>query len=130
MTLSDQLGDMLIRIKNATLVKKAQTNTFCSQEKENVLKVLVKQGYIRNYQVKEIDGHKALLINLSTNKQDQPFLVKRVSKPGQRIYLKAKNIYPIKGGRGCLLISTSKGIMTGQEAKKQNLGGEVIAEIN
>ncbi len=129
MLINDTLGDMLIRMRNAGLAGRVNFTAPFSKEKENTLKVLQKNGYISGYQVKTEGVKKILLVSLQSEPRVRRISVKRISKPGRRVYIKAKNIYSVKGGRGVLIISTPKGIMDGKEAIKLKLGGELMAEV-
>lgn len=129
MTISDNLGDMLARIKNAYMAGNKTAMAQFSKEKEATLKVLVEKAIIGKYQVKEEGLKKILLIELMIDKGYHDLTIKRISTPGRRIYLGSKKIYKVKGGKGFLIISTPKGIMDGESAKKQKLGGELLAQI-
>lgn len=124
---TDPIADLLTRIRNAARAHHQSVSVPYSKIKENILKVIKKKGFIEDYAVTEESKFKVLEISL---KEDLPSLnIKRVSKPGQRIYLKNSELKSVKSGLGFTIISTSKGIMTNYDAKKQNLGGEVICEI-
>lgn len=129
MITSDKLGDMLIRIKNGYMAKKPTISLPHSKQRESVLKILAKNSFITKYTVTEEDNKKYLNIELSKLITKQDFTVRRISKPGRRIYIKAKTIYKVKGGKGILILSTPKGLIDDRQAKKQKLGGELIAEI-
>ena len=123
---TDPIADLLTRIRNATSAHHQSVSIPYSKIKENILKVIKKKGFIENYETTEENKFKTLTIEL---KSDLTSLhIKRVSKPGQRIYLKNSELKSIKSGLGFTIISTSKGLMTNLEAKRQNLGGEVICE--
>ncbi len=124
---TDPIADLLTRIRNAAHASHEETSVNYSKLKENILKVMKEKGFIENYQVEEENGLKMISISL---KEGQPTLtLKRVSKPGQRIYIKKENLKQIKSGLGIAIISTSKGIMTNSQARKEGLGGELICEI-
>ncbi len=133
--LSDPISDMLIRIKNAQAVKRKGVEVPFSNIKFRIAEILSKKGFVG--QVKRISkkkgkkSHEFILIALRYEKDGSPAIsdLKRISKPGRRIYLKAGEIKKVKGGRGVLIISTPKGLMTGFQAKRENVGGEAIAEI-
>jgi len=130
MIISDGIGDMLVRIKNGYMAKLSKVLIPFSGEKERTLKVLLDSKLIANFLKSEAMEFKPLLeVELLDNALNPSFEVKRISKPGRRVYMKAKEIYPVKGKKGILLVSTSKGVMTGAQAKKLALGGEVLAEI-
>ena len=124
---TDPIADLLTRIRNGLKAHHVSITAPYSKFKESLLKVLKEKGFIEEYKIQEDDGKKTLSIDLNENRKD--LILKRVSKPGQRIYLKKDEIKPIKNGLGITIISTSKGLITNSEAKKMNIGGEVICEI-
>jgi small subunit ribosomal protein S8 len=131
MSISDNLGDLLIRIKNAYWAEKKELSCAYSKEKEAVLKVLIKEGKIHNWEIVK-EGQKQIFKITLLEEVDNWhafFNPKRISKPGRRIYCRYQALYPVRGGSGFLLVSTSKGIMDSKEAKAKKLGGELIAEI-
>lgn len=127
MSLSDNLGDTLVRIKNAARAGRSSCMTYFSKEKEGTLQVLAKNDIIAGYKLEQEGAKKVLRI--SFNEKTQLYEFKRISTPGRRMYIRSGDIHAIKGGRGIVLVSTSKGIMSGTEAKSQNIGGELLAEI-
>lgn len=129
--LTDKIGDMLTRIRNAQMAKKADVIIPYSKFKMEIAKVLEKNGYI-NKATEEIDekGFKIIKIILKyKGKIPQIFMLKRISKPGRRIYIKPKDIKKYKGKKGIFIISSSKGILTEKQAIEKNIGGEVLFEI-
>lgn len=124
---TDPIADLLTRIRNAIKAHHQTTDVPHSGIKENILKVMKQHGFIENYEVSEERGLKVIEITLKENAQDLIF--KKISKPGQRIYIKNSELKPVKSGLGISIISTSKGIMSNSEAKKLNIGGEIICEI-
>lgn len=124
--ITDSAGDLLTRIRNAALASKRETTVPYSRLREGILKVLKKEGYLQS--VKKKEGE--LIIQL-TYKRRKPLVtaIKNVSSPGLRIYRKAKDIPRPLGGGGIAIISTSQGVMSSREAKKKNLGGEILGEI-
>jgi small subunit ribosomal protein S8 len=132
MVVNDPIGDMLIRIKNGYLARKNFVEVPYSRIKEEIARLLVKEGYLRNVkcQMSNVKSEKILRIELKyEGKRPAIEEVKRISKPGVRIYAKAGEIPRVKYGFGITIVSTPKGIMTGKEAKKKNLGGEVICQV-
>jgi small subunit ribosomal protein S8 len=128
--MTDPIADMLNRIKNAQAVDHATVELPFSNLKYEIAKILERRGFVGPIEKKGKKVKKTMEITLKYNDQEPAILgVKRVSKPGQRIYLSYGQIRKVKGGRGLSVISTSQGLMTDQEAKKQRLGGEVICEI-
>ncbi|RLD15541.1 MAG: 30S ribosomal protein S8 [Caldiserica bacterium] len=127
---SDVIADFLIRIKNASMVRKEVVEVPCSKMKEEILKILQREGFIKEYSKIE-DGRQGILRIYLKYKDGMPTLrgVKRVSKPGRRIYVKKDEIPKVLKGTGIAIISTSKGIMTDDEARKNMIGGEVICYV-
>lgn len=128
--LSDPIADMLTRIRNAYAASKIEVAMPHSNVKEAIAKVLEKNKFLGETKVKEKDKKKMLYCYL-LYKNSKPAIekIKCVSKPGRRVYKKASEIIPTLSGYGISIVSTSKGVMTGMEAKKKNLGGEVIGEV-
>lgn len=124
---TDPIADLLTRISNAKKASHTALSVPYSKIKDQILKIMQQKGFIENYSVEEQGKLKELLITLKEDRSD--LTVKRVSKPGQRIYIKTAELKPLVSGLGIAIISTSKGLMTNTEAKKQHLGGELICEI-
>lgn len=133
MVVTDPIADFLIRIKNGYLARKKIVEMPWSKIKENLAVILVKEGYLKESKVKSLKDSKFKFLELELRyDKKKPALseVKRISKPGVRIYAKAKNVPRIKKGpRGLTILSTSQGLMTHQLAKKKNQGGEIICQI-
>ena len=119
--------DLLIRIKNAQAVNKTSVFSPFSKMDLNILKLLVNLGYLNGVEVKKNDNKPVIRVNLNKNKKIKG--LKFTSVPSRKISLRAKDIKPVKGGIGFVIISTSAGIMTGHEAKKKKIGGQVLFEI-
>ena len=131
MSMNDTLSDMLARIKNAHSIKKDYTYCLFSKLNLNVLKVLKEEGYIREYNSENFDNGKSKIrIELKYN-EGEPVIkkIKRVSKPGIRVYSKINNMPRSYGGLGISILSTPKGVMSNHNAKKNNVGGEVLCEV-
>lgn len=131
MALSDVIGDMLTRIRNAMMVGHAECSTPASRFREGVLKVLESEGYINGFETVEYEkGKKHIVIKLKY-KDGVPVIeyVKRVSKPGRRVYSKIGDLPKVANGLGISILSTSKGIMSDNEASKLNVGGEVLCQV-
>ena len=131
MQITDPIADMLTRIRNANSSKHESVNVPCSKLRVEIAKILNDEGYINGYEVIE-DGIQGIIkINLKygANKQQVITGLKRVSKPGLRVYASKENLPKVLKGLGIAIISTSKGIMTDREARKQNVGGEVLAFV-
>ena len=131
MALNDLLSDMLARIKNAHNANKSFTSCFSSKLNSNVLSVLKEEGYIRDFQYVEVrEGINNIKIDLKYYK-GMPVIkkIRRISKPGIRVYSKIKELNKPYGGLGISIISTSKGVMSDQQARANNVGGEILCEV-
>jgi small subunit ribosomal protein S8 len=131
MTMSDPLGDMLTRIRNAQMRKSAKVSTPGSRIRQNVLDVLKAEGYIRGYSTVDFDnGRSEFEIELKYF-DGQPVIreIERISRPGRRVYASVKNIPRVMNGLGVSIISTPKGVMSDAEARDQNVGGEVLCRV-
>ncbi len=127
MMLTDPIADLLTRIRNASMARKDNLTVPYSRMKMSVLKVLQDRGFVQEFSnVKNNDFEE---IKIVLNPQRKGISLKKISKPGQRIYIKTSQIKKINGGLGVAVVSTPKGIMSGEEAKKQKLGGELICEV-
>ena len=130
MSMSDPIADMLTRIRNAHMVSKSTVNIPASKLKESIAKVMLDEGYISSY---TIDGEKATkLISIELKYfNSMPVIEKleRMSKPSLRVYVSSNKIPRIMNGLGIVIISTPKGVMTGQNATANNLGGEVLCSV-
>lgn len=129
--MTDPIGDMLTRIRNGYAVRQRQVKVPYSVIKEKLAQILVKEGYLKEVVTEgKKTQEKKLVIKLKYHRQE-PALdhIERISKPSLRIYLQAKELKPFRGGFGMRILSTSQGLMTGREAKKKNLGGEVICQL-
>ncbi len=132
MTVIDPIADMFTRIRNAQIVSFDSITFQYSNVKCEIAKILTDEGYIKGYEIVNDDLNKRLLkLSLKYDKDGQPIIesIRRVSKPSRRVYTKKKDIYKVLNGFGTLILSTSKGILTGKDARVKNLGGEVIGEV-
>ncbi|RME06340.1 MAG: 30S ribosomal protein S8 [Anaerolineae bacterium] len=135
MSVSDPIADMLTRIRNAVMAGQTVTAMPSSKMKVAIAKILKDEGFIKNYEVEESErGHKTLRIHLKyvgERRNRRPVLsgLERVSKPGRRVYAGKREIPWVLSGMGIAILSTSKGVMTGREARKQGIGGEVICKV-
>lgn len=127
----DPIADMLTRIRNAQLVLKEDVLIPYSRMKFHLAKILEQKGFVKNVDTFGRKARKKIKIGLRYDEDKRPLIsgLERVSKQGQRIYKRAKEIKPVRGGAGMSIISSSQGLMTGREAKKRNLGGEHICNI-
>ena len=131
MSFSDPLGDMLTRIRNAIMRSRTSVTTPASKLRGRVLDVLKSEGYIRGYSETEIDGFKAFEIELKYY-EGQPVIrdIKRVSKPGRRVYSGVKTLPQVQNGLGIAILSTPKGVMSDALARENNVGGEVLCQVS
>jgi small subunit ribosomal protein S8 len=129
--MTDPLADMLTRIRNAVSVERPTVEMPVSKVKTGVADVLKREGYIWDWKSEEAKPVGQLLIDLKYGPSGEHVIrhVKRVSKPGRRVYSSAKELRPVLNGLGISILSTSKGVMSDREARQQNVGGEVLCEI-
>ena len=131
MQITDAIADMLTRIRNANMAKHESVDVPASKIKKAIADILVDEGYIKSYQIIE-DGKQGLIrITLKYGPGKQRIIqgIRRVSKPGLRKYSTCEEMPSVLRGLGIAIVSTSKGIMTGKSAKKENVGGEVLAFV-
>ena len=130
MSLSDPIGDMIARIKNASLRNYKKVVIPSSKFKTKIADVLKNEGYIINYKVESLEGKNNLLIDLKYN-SGNPVIhsIQRISKPGRRIFSSAESLPKVSNGLGIAIISTPKGVMTDQDARKNQVGGEIICKV-
>jgi len=132
MTMSDPIADMLTRIRNANTAKHDTVDVPASKMKIAIAEILLKEGYIKNYELVEAGSFKNIHITLKYGKDKNDKIItglKRISKPGLRVYANAAELPKVLGGLGIAIVSTNKGILTDKEARKNNVGGEVIAFV-
>ena len=130
LTSTDQIADLLTRIRNAIMVGKHEISVPTSKLKTQVVEVLAKNGYVASYEV--IEGTPRGTLHVVINEPGETAKISeisKVSKPGRRVYSSANDLPTVKSGRGMIIVSTSKGLMTGKEAKKQRLGGEILVKV-
>lgn len=127
---TDPIADLLTRIRNAAMVGKLEIRVPTSKLKKVVAEQLVKNKYLAEVKQEEGKPRGTLVVTLAKDGENCPITeITRVSKPGRRVYVAASDIPKVKQGRGIVLVSTSKGVMTGGEAVKQKLGGEVLLKV-
>ncbi len=131
MNVTDPIADFLTRIRNANLALKTDVSVPYSRLKAEVAGVLRREGYIADFYAEKKEGGKQVLrIQLKIVGKERAIVgIKRVSKPGLRTYVRAKDVPRVLGGMGISILTTSRGIMTGREARKANVGGEVLAYV-
>jgi small subunit ribosomal protein S8 len=131
MTMTDPIADMLTRIRNANVVKHETVDVPASNMKKELSRILLEEGFIRGYDVIE-DGKQGIIrIQLKYGQAGERVIsgLKRISKPGMRVYAANQEIPKVLNGLGISIISTSKGILTDKQARKENVGGEVICYV-
>ena len=131
MNVTDTIADMLTRIRNASSVGKTDVSMTSSKMLVEIARVFEEEGYIASYAVEDTEPQKTLNIQLKYGPKRVPVIkgIRRISKPGLRIYSAAKDLPRVLGGLGTAVVSTSKGVMCDRDARKANVGGEVIAYI-
>ncbi|MCW9054477.1 MAG: 30S ribosomal protein S8 [Candidatus Pacebacteria bacterium] len=127
----DPVGDFIIRIKNASAVGKDVVSAPYSKFRQAIADVLKQKGYLTSVEAKGKSAQKVLEVGLRYDKAGKSALhgIKRVSRPGRRLYVGANEINPVKYGKGSLIISTPKGVLTDEEARKERVGGEALFKI-
>ncbi len=127
---TDPIADLLTRIRNAVMVGKNEITVPSSKMKVTVAKELQKAGYLSGVKVEQAKPRDILMITINKEGENSTINeITRLSKPGRRVYVGASEIPKVKSGRGIVLVSTSKGILTGNEATKQRLGGELLLKV-
>ena len=129
-TVTDPIADLLTRVRNASAVQKHEMFVPYSKIKNEIVRILKEEGYITDFALDTAGAHPRIKItNKIANRTSAITGLKRVSRPGLRRYVGAQEIPRVLGGMGVAILSTSRGIMSGREAKKQNVGGELLAYI-
>ena len=131
MSMTDPLGDMLTRIRNAQMRDKSSVVTPASRLRANVLEVLQSEGFIRGYSQDEYAAGKSEITIELKYFDGEPVIreIKRISKPGRRVYSSVKNIPTVSNGLGVSILSTPKGVMSDSRAREENVGGEILCQI-
>ena len=131
MSVTDPIADLLTRMRNANQMRYNEVVVPSSKLKLEIVKILKAEGYITDYKVEKGQVQDNIVITLKYGKNKERVIsgLKRISKPGLRVYAKAEEIPTVLNALGISIVSTSKGIMTGKEARKENLGGEVLAYV-
>lgn len=131
MTVTDPIADMLTRIRNANTAFKTQVDISASKIKEQIAKVLKKEGFIKDYQVINtgVQGVIRVFMKYGPDRERVITGLKRISKPGLRVFVGKNEIPRIFGGLGSVVVTTNRGVMTGKQAKKKGVGGEVLAYV-
>jgi len=128
---TDPIADMLTRIRNANQMRYTEVEVPASKIKVSIADILKNEGYIADYKIKKNNVQDIIVLNLKYGENKERVItgLKRISKPGLRVYSKAEELPRVLNGLGIAIISTSKGLMVDREARKQDLGGEVLAYI-
>jgi small subunit ribosomal protein S8 len=131
MIITDQIGDMLTRIRNAATVRHDAVEMPATKLKLAVLKILKEEGFIGDYEIVKGKQPRTLRIRLKYGENNKSIIsgIERVSKPGLRIYVRTNEIPRVYGGVGIAILSTPKGVVTGQQARRQGVGGELICQV-
>lgn len=131
MSVTDPIADMLTRIRNANSIKMDFVDIPSSGIKGEIAKILYEEGYIKNYEVRQEGSSSIIRIYLKYDKKKKGVIteLKRISKPSLRVYAEKNEIPKVLGGLGIAILSTSKGVLTGEKAKKNGVGGEVVCYI-
>lgn len=128
---SDPIADMLNRIRNAVAVGHGHVDVPTSKFKKSLAQLLVREGYLKDVSEVEVGGHPHLRIGLKYGPRRKAVIneLKRVSTPGRRAYTKSKHVPTVRGGLGLAVVSTSQGLMADREARRSNIGGEIVCEV-
>ena len=132
MTMSNPIADMHTRINNENIAKHDTVDIPAYKMKISIDEILLKEGYIKNFEITETDGFKSIHVTMKYGKDKNEKIIsglKRISKPGLRVYAGAGELPKVLGGLGIAIISTNKGVLTDKEARKENVGGEVLAFV-
>ncbi|MFN3961622.1 MAG: 30S ribosomal protein S8 [Fimbriimonadaceae bacterium] len=129
--LTDPIGDLLVRLRNGAQRGHETVVIPASKLKRSILEILKREGYIDAVEVSEKDGHPVFRVTLRYVGEGRPMItgLERISKPGRRVYVGSKDIPKVKNGLGISILSTSKGVMTDQESRKNGVGGEVLCAV-
>ena len=131
MSVTDPIADLLTLIRNANQMRYNEVVIPSSNVKLQIVKILKNEGYIKDYKLEKNEVQDNIIVTLKYGQNKERVIsgLKRISKPGLRVYAKAEDVPMVLNGLGISIVSTSKGIMTGKEARKENLGGEVLAYV-
>lgn len=129
--MTDPIADLLTRIRNANMVRHATVDIPASKTKKSIVEILLKEGFITNFEIIEKDNQETINVSLKYGADKSRVItgIKRISKPGLRVYAKKNELPRVLGGLGVAIISTSNGIVTDKEARKLHVGGEVICYV-
>jgi small subunit ribosomal protein S8 len=131
MTMTDPIADMLARIRNASTAMHDDVDVPASKIKQNIARILLEEGFINKIDTVQDNGHPMIRIELRYTEERERAIagIRRISKPGRRVYRSAQDLPRVLGGLGVAIISTSQGVMTDKQARKNRVGGEVLAYV-
>ena len=131
MNLTDPVADFLTRIRNAHKARHQKLDVPASRLKAEIARILKEEGYIANFKATEEEGRKVLRVYLKYGANNEPVIsdIKRISRPGCRVYVGRNEINRVLGGLGINILTTPKGVMTGRQARKEGVGGELLCEV-
>lgn len=131
MRLTDPVADLLARIRNAIRARHQKVDVPVSKLKLEIARILKEEGYVSNFKVTEEEGHKILRIYLKYSNNNEAVIsnLSRVSSPGCRVYVRRTEIPRVLGGMGINILTTPRGVMTGRQARKEGVGGEILCEV-
>ncbi len=131
MSMTDPIADLLTRIRNALIARHDRVDVPASKMKVAIVRILKDEGFIKNFKVSKDNKQGMIRVFLKYSDRNVPVIngLERISKPGRRVYQKAADILPVLSGLGVAIVSTSAGVMTDKEARRQNVGGEMICQI-
>ncbi len=131
MAVTDSVADLLTRVRNGARARKEQVDVPWSRVKARLVELLTTEGFLKDYSVVEQGPHRVLRVWLKYDSQNRPVILglKRVSRPSLRVYVGAKDIPPVRRGLGVNILSTPAGILTDREARKRNVGGEIMCAV-
>jgi len=131
MSMTDPIADLLTRIRNALIARHDRVDVPASKIKVAIVRILKDEGFIKNFKVSKDNKQGMIRVFLKYSDRNSPVIngLERISKPGRRVYQKAADILPVLSGLGVAIVSTSAGVMTDKEARRQNVGGEMLCQI-
>ena len=131
MVVTDPIADMLTRVRNALTIRRQEVMVPASKTKQAIAEILFNEGYIESYELVSDGNYKSIKLILKYGPNGEKVIqgLKRISKPGLRVYAESRDIPMVLNGLGIAIVSTNKGIMTDKEARRQNVGGEVLAFV-
>ena len=131
MNMTDPIADMLTRVRNAIQARHPKVDVPASKLKAEIARILKEEGYIANFKVADEEGKRTIKIYLKYSDDNEPVIsrIERVSRPGRRVYVGQREIPRVLGGMGINILTTPRGVMTGRDAHKERVGGEILCEV-